>query len=571
MRNRIIQIGLAAFLLLGSSTLEFVQAQKVWASGAARSIFQQNNLDAGNDTVTPQKLNSGHALVDLALNARPNDQTYLHAMVRIRNDFGGFWGSGVTFDMRQLYLKGLIKNAVRYQLGDIDYKLSKYTFFNNQEELSTQTMEALEIYREITHYDLFYTANNTWRQQGAALDFSLVFPTAFEELQMNLFAFRNRRTDFGQQNERIFFGGNGTLIQSKTLHLGANFVDMMDLNGTSRNPQSFHNPVVSGTTRIKRDWSDHSLQFNSESGISEMYTLNDPDSKTLRDYFMDAELSYAWKKRSQFRINFVNVGPDFRSAGAQNKRINFEAQNLMYTRIGNEQKVRPVTQLDLIQDASLYRMNLSTDLEVYAPQYDNITPFGTATPNRKGLTFNGKHETRNKAISAQAQYRMLSEVIGQGTTDLRSFSSLNVTLSFKLDTLLPAFDKPLEFSIGYTDQNTSRSNAIPEAIVDLSSTIFDVGLKIGLLQDMDLVANFRSMTANGNEILSLRNNYSEVVDYEPFTTEMTQQLFLLALRYHFDERNKLNAVWQNLNYSDDAQLAPDFNIKQFGIVYSMFF
>lgn len=558
-------------LLLGSAALEVVKAQKVWASGAARSIFQQNNLDVENDTVSPRKLNSGHALVDLAINARPNDQTFLHAMVRIRNDFGGFWGSGVTFDMRQLYLKGLIKNAVRYQLGDIDYKLSKYTFFNNQEELSAQRAEALEIYREITHYDLFYTANNTWRQQGAAVDFSLLFPAAFEELQMNLFAFRNRPTDFGQQNERIYFGGNGTLIQSRSLQLGANFVDMMDLTGTSRNPQSFHNPVLSGTTQIDHEWSDHSIQFNSESGISEMYTLNDPNSQTLRDYFIDAELRYAWKKNSKFTVNYINVGPDFRSVGAQNKRVNFEAQNLLYTRIGNEQKVRPLTQLDLMQDASLYRMNLNTSLQVYAPQYDNITPFGAATPNRKGLTLNAAHETTNKLLNAKAQYRMLSEVIGQGTEELRSFTSLILSVSFKLDTLLPAFNKPLEISFGYTDQNTSRSNAIPEATIDLGSSILDLGLKIGLLEEMELVANFRSMNASGNEIISVWDNYSELVDYQIFNTEMKQQLLIIALRYHFDERNTLNAVWQNLNYSDSTQQAPDFNIKQFGIVYSMFF
>lgn len=52
-------------------------------------------------------------------------------MIRIKNQLGGFYGAGVTFDVRQLYVKGIISNVVRYQLGDINYKLTPFTFYNN--------------------------------------------------------------------------------------------------------------------------------------------------------------------------------------------------------------------------------------------------------------------------------------------------------------------------------------------------------------------------------------------------------------------------------------------------------
>ena len=265
------------------------QQRKVWASGAARSIFLQNELDAGDDSVTSRKLNSGHALVDLAVNAKPNEQTYLHAMVRIRNDFGGFWGSGITFDMRQLYLKGLVKDAVRYQLGDINYRLTPYTFFNHDEELSAHRSEALDIYREITRYDLFYTDDNTWRQQGAAVDFGLDFPGYVHGMEFNFFAFRNRPTDFGGQSERIFFGGNAAL-QTQHFTVAGNYVDLLDLVGTSNNDQSLHNPVATANVEVDHEVNDMTFAFRSESGISQMYTLEDPSSTTLRDYFYDVKL-----------------------------------------------------------------------------------------------------------------------------------------------------------------------------------------------------------------------------------------------------------------------------------------
>ncbi len=562
---------ISAILIVGTHLQVAAQGKKVWASGAARSIFQQDRLDSEGDTVTPNRLNSGHALVDLAINARPNEQTFLHAMLRIRNDFGGFWGSGVTFDMRQLYLKGLIRNAVRYQVGDINYKLSPYTFYNHEEELSDHRIEALQIYRDLTRYDLFYTNDHTWRQQGAAVDFSIVFPAMVDELQMNLFSFRNRPTDFGNQSDRLFWGGNATLVQSNKLQLGMNYVDLMDIAGTSRNDQVFHNPVVTGTTRLNHSIKGFDLLFSSESGISEMYMLNDPQSKTLRDYFADLNFSVSRNDRSKIALSYINVGPQFRSVGAQRKRINFEAQNRLYTRVGNEQMVRPITLMDMIQDASLYQMTLNPGLDAFAPQYDNVMPFGVATPNRKGFGVELQHQTANHLLKADLAYRALSEVVGQGTDDLRTFGLLQANVVLKLDTLIPTWNRALELSASYTGRNTNRSNALPEATIDLISNMTDIGLKLGVIKDMDLLANYRILNADGNELLPVRNDYSEVIDFNPFRSNMKQDHLILALRYHFDAKNKLNVVWQRLNYNDKAAEVPDFSIQQFGIVYSMFF
>lgn len=564
---------ITAIVLSICSTMVVGQNKKVWASGAARSVFQQNALKTEGDTITPTQLNTGNTLVDVAINARPNDNTFVHGMVRVRNDFGGFWGSGVTFDMRQMYLKGLVNDAVRYQLGDINYKLSPYTFYNNQEELSGHQSEALEIYRDMVHYDMFYTTDNTWRQQGAAIDFTLEFSKLVKELQVNTFLFRNRPTDFGQRSERIFFGGNATLLQSEKLAVGMNYVDMMDVLGTSRSDMAFHNPVITGTTEIHQRVKAYNLSFKSESGISEMYTLNDPNAKGLRDYFYDLDLQITrGKKLPSLGLNYINVGPQFRSIGAQSRRIDFGAQNQMFTRYGNDQVVRPVTQLDMIQDASIYQSTLSMNLQRYAPQYDNVQPYGKATPNRKGMSVNLSHVTQNEFVSINGTYRLLSEVVGQGTDELRSYNVLDVHALLRLDTLIPSFKNALELSFGFTNQNTQRDILLDTADIDLKSTMFDVGLKLGISDNFAIIGSYRMLNAAGLELLNTRNDYSEIVDFERFEKDMKQSILLLALRYSFDTKNHLNVVWQKLNYEDASNSAtPAFDLSQFGIVYSMYF
>jgi hypothetical protein len=93
--------GISATLLALGISMATVYAQddknKVYPSGYARGTFYSQDINVESampDTITPRKLNSGHVLTDVAINLRPNDVTEILGMVRIRNDFGGFFGRG---------------------------------------------------------------------------------------------------------------------------------------------------------------------------------------------------------------------------------------------------------------------------------------------------------------------------------------------------------------------------------------------------------------------------------------------------------------------------------------------
>jgi hypothetical protein len=547
------------------------KGKKVWASGASRSVFQQNNLVLDSDTTTPKKLMSGHTLVDLAINAKPNDQTFLHAMVRIRNDFGGFWGSGVTFDIRQLYVKGLISNSIRYQLGDMNYKLTPFTFYSNNEELSDHQSAGLSIFRDMVRYDMFYTEDNTWRQQGAAVDFALEFDKGVEELEVNVFTSRNRASDFAQQNDRVFFGGNMTLKQSKLLSLGINYIDLMDLAGTSKSKNEFHNPVVTGTTKWNYGLKKVDLELNTESGVSQMYELNSTKNK-LTDFFFDMGLTGKHKKTgTSISIGYTNVGPQFRSVGAQSKRLNFEGLNLMYSRYQNGQMPRGISQLDISQDASLYQMKLDPGLQAFSPAYDNVTPYGKATPNRQGFNLELNRKSKNEFYEISLGGKMLSEIVGQGGDDLRKFSTLDGDVTLNFENVMVNRKKPLELSIGYTSSNTKRTTSFTQANVDLKSSMLDFGVKIGLTSNFELLGNYRSITAQGDELLSLRNLNTEVIDFESYSTDLVESMVLLGLRYNFSKTNRLDIVWQKMNWEDKKSGNKDYGINQFAIAYNLKF
>lgn len=556
-------------LLLAGLFESQAQDKKIWASGAARSVFQLNEMLLDSDTVTPKMSNSGHALVDLAINARPNDQTFLHGMVRIRNDFGGFWGSGVSFDIRQLYVKGLIHNSIRYQLGDINYKLSPYTFYSNNEELTQHQNAGLDIFREMVHYDLFYTDDNTWRQQGAAVDFTLEFSKLVKELEFNMFASRNRPSDFAMQSDRLFFGGNVNLVQSDNIELGANYIDLMDISGTSQSQAEFHNPVITGTTLIKHNLENTTLSFRSESGISEYYEINSTTQR-LRDYFYDLEVRAEHKNSgSKFSVGYVNVGPQFRAAGAQAKRLNFNGLTQLYGRYGNDQVLRTINQVDAAQDASLYMLNFNPQLQAYSPAYNNIDPYGKATPNRKGINVEMSNQY-SEHWGVTFQYSTLSEVVGQGSDELRSFSRYSADFEFFLNEFIESWKKDIQLSVGYSGSSTKRSSDIEEGNIDLTTSIIDAGVRIELVSKFDLLANYRRIQAEGNELMNIRNINTVVEFYEPFETQLKEDLLLITLRYNFSETNTLNFVWQKLNW-EDGDTKPAYGMNQLAVVYKLTF
>jgi hypothetical protein len=247
---------------------QFVYAQendlkKVVFTGAARGLYYGDKIDHDKmeDSITIPRTNSGHTLVDLGMNIRPNRNTEIQGMVRVRNDYGGFWGSGVSFDIRQLYIKGVAGGVVRYQLGDINYKLSPYTLSNTQQEIITQGPVVFQQQTRLMNYDNFYAADSSWRQQGAAAEFGLQFSKFVRELQFHTVATRVRTTDFGSINDRLFAGYNVNLVQSNFFEVGINHVTLFDIAGTSRNLSTFHNPVTTGTLLLKKDISNLKMKL----------------------------------------------------------------------------------------------------------------------------------------------------------------------------------------------------------------------------------------------------------------------------------------------------------------------
>ena len=545
--------------------------KKYWLSGNARNVINLDEIYTEDDSLATSKVEYGHTLVDLSANIKPNDNTYINAILRVRNEYGGFWGSGVTFDLRQLYMKGLIANAIRYQVGDFSYKLTPFTFYNNHEEMYENSLDLLRTYSDIIHYDYFYF-DNTWRQQGAAVDFSLEFKDYLEEIQFNMFTSRLNSSNFSTISDRIFYGGNITMLQSEYLSFGVNYVNVQDVAGTSNSIELFKNPVFTASYALENDFDDFQIKVEGESGRSELTTENDPYAPLTTDFFHYSRAHFLHTDlNTSLSVSYRNVGPDFRSTAAQSRRLRFKSQSEQFTRYTNDQIVRPIGLWDIYNDASLYNSTIETGLSEYYPEYNNIDPFGMATPNRKGFDFALERIDKEHGYEFLIKYGMLSDIVGQGVEDLKKYNSLETHLKMNFGSLF-ALSKNLILEMGYYNYQTSRvSSVIDFSAVDLKSNRFNCGLNIELSKEFSILSAVEKFTSSGYDLISKRDVYDDVFNFERYDVDLKESIYAFGLMYSFNQNNNLKLIYQDYTWDNTTVEQPKYSFDRMSLVFNMKF
>lgn len=563
---------LVLLLLVMSSFGMYAQNdRKVNFIGNARSLMNTNMLsviDSLPDTVSVKKNNGGYALMDMGVLIKPNKSTEILGMFRIRNEYGGFWGSGVSFDVRQLWLKGVVGNAVRYQLGDINLKQTPFTLYNHHADQIDSLPAIFDLQRNIVSYERFYMNNNTWRMQGANVDFGFSFSKFINELNFSGLVTRLNATNFSTIPDRLMAGGSIQLIQSKHLQIGYNVNSVFDILGTIPDSNVFKNTVQTIDWKIKKEMGGNLISLNGEAGTSSYSYSKDTLAPNLNDYFVHAYLQYYMPKlKLKFTAGYLNVGPEYRSIGAQSKDVNYNALPTYFNRYTNAQDVRPLTLFDVIGNENIYNRTVTTTLNQGSQVFNNVLTYGLATNNRVGAYAKVQYKT-SKDISVNAEYYKLSEIRGQGSFALKNFDLYKVYAAVPVHRLIN-YSKIISVQVGMNMQNTNRSSSETIENIDLKSLQLNAGLRFELFKNFDLLGGYVSMNTKGNEFESDRNTYDEITYFNIVNYNLNQEIFAAGFRYNFGAKTYLCLLYQQNKYTDKLNNHASFKMNQYGIIYNI--
>ena len=557
--------------------------RKVQFNGLGRTILSSTAIDGAlldSDSTTARNLTDGEFLLDVAINAQPNDKTEVQGILRLRNEFGGFFGAGVTVEIRELWARGLIGNTVRYRVGDFDHVMTPFTLYNPDEEGTINEPTIFQPQKDVIEYEQFYGDGNTRRLQGATLDFGLAFPVILQEMKADAFIARIRGTDFISTPTRFVGGGqldfSTRRLQDSTglqADFGINWSNVWDDLQSGNATNGIRNGVISLDFDVDVFENEQlSVHLIGELGQSRL-AQREAEKTTAEedDTFLNAGVNVQLKKsKLGIRAAYLDVGPDFYSIGAQSKRVDFNRNKTFYNRIGNDRRFRTPTLFDLSRDRALYTFQLSDELMAYDPRYANVMPYGLATANRTGLQLGVSYGDADDPFDVDLSVAMLDEIRGQGTFELKSFMQIRLAADVHLNRLLD-WKKTSLLTIGLQREQTDRAGVEVEQ-VDLTSTLLEVGLEAEVFNRFDVLLGAKMLSAEGREYVPEIENFNDVADFpELYLADDQESLIGAGIRYRFREDIYLTIQYQQYSLQRALDPTNDYDLRQIFAQYNMEF
>jgi hypothetical protein len=549
--------------------------ENIWFDGLSRSYFVRDALDKSTmyDTISAKNSSNGYNLLDLNTHVNPIKNIEIFAQLRIKNSFGSFFGSGTEINVRQLKAKGTINDKVRFSIGDLFLKQSKFTLYNYDEELSGYENDMLKPYRDIIHYENFYTENR-WRLHGIQTDFSFKFDRFIRSLSFDFFVTRPRGSS--QINETTYSSdlllSGGSMISeiNKRLTLSSNYINLFEVASSGTQNISVRNPVHDISLLHHFSNYKHRIEQKLQTGYSQRYWLHtelengiaDSISNDTKGMYFELDNKYIKKDSTlSLTVGYRYVDPNFRSAGAQTRRLDYASgnSNTIYPIYTNMSLRRPTSMFDLLSDNGLYNQDLSSILMAFNPIYSNVLPYGEATPNRTGVYLKAKINNTNKVFLSKINAGLFKEVIGQGTAEKRQFTLLKAMFTINLH---HRFNWKKEFSLSTSSESevTSRGGDSISSL-NLVSHQVNASLNVELAKKFFIQTSYKQFYANGNEFLTQRDNYGNITNFTLTQVNQKDHMLSLGLLYSFRENVYANLQynWWGMTFSDQDYLDYKYN------------
>lgn len=565
-----LKISVIAVILLSVLALDKVHAQAdTYMSGYGRGVLTNNNLSGkilDGDTVSDRKGLSGYNLFDLGYNLEKGRDFKANLTLRVKQPWGEFWGEETTFEFRQLQVMGDL-NHWSYELGDVDVEMTPYTMYNFDEMYNGFESDIFNARRDIVQYENFNNGN-VWRLQGIKIGTAIYLKKYFDDLQIKAFGIRTNISNDFSIPDRIMTGISAQLIKNKKGSIGFNYSGMMDiaLDDFATNYRN-HVMTFNFDYAIIAPDSGMKLSLVGETGFSDndFYRLSDDTTYKANDIFIDAGLKAKLDNGLEFKVAYKNIGAKFSSPGAQTRRINVLSNPLLFSQVQDGVIDRGQNLYDRFTQEQIYNRALSPVLNTYIPFYNNVLPYGEATPNRSGFALN-VNTKKSKTLEAALEARYMNEIVGEGTTEKRSFLSAQGGLKLGIAELIDG-EKPLDLKIGGRYEDASRA----DNTVDLSSILIDAGITYGIFETLDLQFGMKMLGAKGQELVAVRNDLNIITNYTGWDVDLSQSVMSFGARVNFNETTNFIANYNMVSLTDNKSTATSYDMNQLFFNFNIMF
>ena len=557
-----------------------VSAQTVNYNGLGRAYVTDDHFHGNlieNDTTSPSSGTGGYFIFDLGLNISPSEALKAQTIMRSKMVFGGFFGDGANFEFRQFKISGVLgqnKKGIKYEMGDLDLQLSPFTLYNFEESFNAYESDVFAQRRDIVHYENF-NFGNAWRLQGVNLSTKLAFDKVIQSAYIQAFGTRTKNSTTFQTPDQFFIGARVGVVQSEMFTLKGNVVRFFNAGSTTSLPSNqFSNTVASTELNFQHGFGENKLKIDVETGMSNFsYSeVTTAQSVSLDDYFSLTKTAYEFTKLNlQLGASYRYVGFDFLSSGSQTRRIYDGGVPSVFGSVNENTAFRQPTVFDRYSQEAIYNQTLSSNLMSYNPRFNLVSPYGVATPNRQGVEVSVKSIDDKKWYEYDLAVQAISEIVGEGISNKRSFTSLQVGTKVKVNELLKQ-KKQLNLILGARSEQSKRN----DALVDFSTLSLDIGVDWEFAKHAFLQGAFKGVVSSGQEYIGVRNQFNEITDYAVYgsadqNANITENVISVGTKYEFGKYSVFSFSVHLLNLANEDQQAVDYSIREYFIGYTLKF
>ena len=556
------------FLMLSPILVQSQVKSKLWYDGNSRVIFNRDALEGtikDIDTVSTRSNGGGSTVLDLGFHFTPVDDIEIFSEIRLKNDFGGMWGNKSVVELRRLSAKGIVNNKIAFSIGDIYLKQTKFTLYNYEQELSQYEPSVFKFYRDYVNYENYYQSNYH-RLQGLQTNFSYNMYNFIEQLDFDAFTARVRGVEWLGKPELLMLGGSAMVRLSNKINLGSHYVNTFEVLSSSNGTVAYYNPVLNTQISYSGSVNDNPYKMLLEGGFSKRGWDGDSLAPEVKGNFMQASL-HSKRINGELDLGFRYVDSDFRSMGAQTRRIQYNNSTTTYPYYSNNYTQRKVSLLDVMSDPNVYNQNLSTSLMSYNPMYSSVTPYGDATPNRIGFTAKISNMNITDFFSANIQTQYFTEVIGQGTTQKRMLNKSALQSMLLLNKLLST-KKSLILEGSMNLETVNRAGEDFEKI-DFTSILYSGSISYELIKNFKIIAGAKVFYAEGNEFIADRDKYDQINDYSNHIYDSKETILIAGLQHHFTEDIYFTMQYNQFNVLDKTNTYDEFSLGRLIFMFNM--
>ena len=551
-------------ITLGLSLGANAQSPKFSLNGLGRSIINNDKLSGNlveDDTETQKSSISGYNLFDLQTNLGLDSVFKASAVLRTRSPFGSSFGAITNFEFRQFSMSGKLKNF-KYELGDIRVEMTPYTVFNNDVVSTGFESDLFSSRRDILKYENF-NFGNTWLLQGTSGQYAWDLG---KERGIGLYAFTTRT---GSTNElttpdRLLSGGRLEFSFNKNIKIGLNEVSMYDL-AIATAEFDYTNHVGTADLSYSRNLGNNILNLKLEGGMSSYsYTdnVNEVDT-SYNDAFFDLGIDYKLTKPGlTIGLDVRQVGVLFASPTAQTRRINVAVTPGLFSSVKGEDRGQVL--FDRFTSEDIYNNGVTPNLMAFIPYYNNINPYGNATPNRFVAGLSISTDTTKQSFNAKLDLNYGTELVGEGTPDKRGFIVVTGGSVIHLGNLIDS-DRLLDVNFGVRIENTTRPGAAP---VDLSSMLIDFGFAAEVLKKLDLLVGAKYFNASGNDFIGQRDGFNFVTGFEELNVDIDQIIATGGMRIRFSKKQSFSLNYNFVQFTENTETLNSYNVGQLFFNYT---